>query len=205
MGAPRSFHTAMIAVATGAITLGLASCSIREDAAPRQIPEEQSADFGATPSGQDAIGDRTIYLLTPVGADEQPQLRSVRRNTSANPSDLIDSLLDGPNLEENRAGLTSALPDDLTLLGATTVGTRLTIDLSEAITLLSDLGQRDALAQIVATATGIDQIKQVRILVAGETTSWPIGDGEVTDRPLTIYDYPGFVESSQPSFAALPP
>jgi spore germination protein GerM len=90
------------------------------------------------------------------------------------------------------------------MLESTTVGTRLTLDFNDAITLLSDLGQREALAQIVATATGVEQIKQVRILVDGETRSWPISNGEVTDRPLSIYDYPGFVETSQPPYPALP-
>jgi spore germination protein GerM len=179
------------------------SCSIREDAAPREIPQAENEVFGEFPTGEDASGDRSIYLLTPVNADEQPQLRSVRRNTSSNPLDLLDSLLLGPNLQENEDGLTSALPDDLMVLDTRTVGTRLTIDLNDALTRLSDVGQRVALAQIVATVTSIDRVQQVRVLVDGENRPWPTGDGTVTDRPLSIYDYPGLVESSQPPFPAL--
>jgi spore germination protein GerM len=196
--------TGLRRVVVAAVALSvMASCSIREDAAPRPIPEDPTAPFGEFPTGEVASGDRSIYLLAPVGADEQQLLRSVRRNTSSSPTDVLESLLLGPNAEENEDGLTSALPDDLVVLDTRTVGTRLTIDLNDALIRLSDLGQRVALAQIVATVTGIEQVQQVRILVDGETRPWPTGDGEVTDRPLSIYDYPGYVESSQPPFAAL--
>ena len=47
-------------------------------------------------------------------------------------------------------------------------------------------------------------MQQVRLRVDGENQGWPTGDGEVTDRPLTIYDYPEFLETSQPDFPALP-
>lgn len=183
----------------------MTSCSIREDAAPRPIPESQTGGFGVFATGDIAEGDRTIYLLALAGPGEQEQLRSVRRSTSLTPSALLNSLLRGPNRPELDAGLSTAIPDDLEIISPTrTVGSRLTIDLNDALTKLSDRGLRQALAQIVATVTAIDQVQQVRILVEGENRTWPTGDGEVTDRPLSIYDFPGFVESSQPPYAALP-
>ncbi len=113
-------------------------------------------------------------------------------------------MLAGGNEDESALGLTSAIPADLEIEQARTVGTRLTIDINDALGELSDLGLRQALAQIVATASEIDQVQQVRLRVGGQNQGWPTGDGEVTDRPLTIYDYPGFLESSQPAFPALP-
>jgi hypothetical protein len=40
--------------------------------------------------------------------------------------------------------------------------------------------------------------------IEGEPGVWPLGNGELTQSPLTKYDYPGLVESSQPAFPAIP-
>jgi len=181
-----------------------ASCAIREDSVPRAIPLDQRGNFGDVATGDVAEGASRIYLLSPVGTDEQPRLRAVRREEAADAEELLTSLLLGANEGENALGLTSAIPDELVIDEATTVGTRLTIDINDALNELSDLGLRQALAQIVATASEVDQVQQVRLRVGGENQGWPTGDGEVTDRPLTIYDYPEFLESSQPDFPALP-
>lgn len=182
------------------------SCSIREDPEPRAIPEDDANVFGAnTATGDVATGDRSIYLVTPTGADEQPQLRSVRRqDASSDPLDLLTSLVAGPNPDEGGAGLSSVIPSELVIRDARTVGTRLTINMNDELSTLSDSGLRLALAQIVATASEIDEVQQIRLRVNGENRSWPTGSGEVTDQPLSIYDYPGFVETSQPAFPALP-
>ena len=181
-----------------------ASCAIREDAVPRDIPIDQRGNFGELARGDAAEGASRIYLLSPVGTDEQPRLRAVPRSEAANAEELLTSLLAGANEDENALGLTSAIPADLEIEQARTVGTRLTIDINDALNELSDLGLRQALAQIVATASEVDQVQQVRLHVGGQNQGWPTGDGEVTDRPLTIYDYPEFLESSQPDFPALP-
>jgi spore germination protein GerM len=181
----------------------LASCAIREDGAPREIPIDQRGNFGEVATGDAAEGASRIYLLSPVGTDEQPRLRAVPRSDAANAEELLTSLLAGANEDENALGLTSAIPTDLEIEQARTVGTRLTIDINDALSELSDLGLRQALAQIVATASEVDQVQQVRLRVNGQNQGWPTGDGEVTDRPLTIYDYPEFLESSQPDFPAL--
>ncbi len=182
----------------------VASCSISEDAAPRVIPLDQRGNFGDAATGDAAEGGGRIYLLSPLGAEDQALLRSVPRSEAADAEELLRSLLAGPNEDETALGLSTAIPPDLEIQQATTVGTRLTIDVNAAFGDLSDLGLRQALAQIVATASQIDQVQQVRLRVDGQNQGWPTGDGEVTDRPLTIYDYPGFLESSQPDFPALP-
>jgi spore germination protein GerM len=191
---------AMLVVLASLVT----SCSIREDAAPRDIPVEQRGNFGEIATGQAAVGGGRIYLLGPVDGDEQAQLRAVQREEASSPADLLNSLLDGANEDENSIGLSTAIPADLVIDQARTVGTRLTIDINDAFNELSDLGLRQAIAQIVATASEIDQVQQIRIRVNGENQGWPTGDGEVTDRPLSIYDYPGFLETSPPAFPALP-
>lgn len=185
-------------------SIAVTGCGIREDPAPRAIPEEDRANFGEIATGDAAEGGSRIYLLSPVATDDLTQLRAVARDVSSSPKELLTSLIAGANPDENAAGLSSAIPSDLKIIEARTVGTRLTIDINEALNDLSDLGLRQALAQIVATAVEIDQVQLVRLRVNGENKNWPTGDGEVTDQPLSIYDYPGLLETSQPSFPALP-
>lgn len=185
-------------------TIAVSGCAIREDPAPRAIPEEERAAFGEIATGDAAEGGGRIYLLSPVAPDAQTQLRAVPRIEPANPEELLTSLVAGPNEAESERGLSSAIPSDLEILAARTVGTRLTIDINDALDELSDEGLRQALAQIVATAVAIDQVQLVRLRVDGENQVWPTGDGEGTREPLSIYDYPGFLETSQPNFPAPP-
>lgn len=187
-----------------AATIALAGCAIREDPAPRAIPEEDRANFGEIATGDAAEGGGRIYLLSPVEPEAPPQLRAVSRVEPANPEELLSSLVAGANEDESALGLSSAIPTDLVVLDARTVGTRLTIDINGALDELSDQGLRQALAQIVATAVSIDQVQLVRLRVDGENQVWPTGDGEGTDQPLSIYDYPGFLETSQPDFPTPP-
>ncbi|MGB3737673.1 MAG: GerMN domain-containing protein [Ilumatobacter sp.] len=191
---------------TAAVTAALlfTGCAIREDPVPRAISEEDQANFGEIATGDVAEGGGRIYLVSPSAPDAQPQLRAVSRNEPANPQELLRSLVLGANPDESALGLSSAIPTDLEIIGARTVGTRLTIDINDALDELSDQGLRQALAQIVATASSIDQVQLVRLRVDGEPQVWPTGDGEGTDQPLSIYDYPGFLETSQPDFTAPP-
>ena len=187
-----------------AVTVAFAGCAIREDPAPRSIAEENRANFGQIATGDAAVGGGRIYLLSPVEPEAPPQLRAVSRVEPANPVELLSSLVLGANEDESALGLSSAIPSDLVILDARTVGARLTIDINDALNELSDLGLRQALAQIVATAVAIDQVQIVRLRVDGEIQVWPTGDGEGTDQPLSIYDYPGFLETSQPDFPTPP-
>ena len=182
----------------------LTSCAIAEDAVPRTITVDADSEFGVVAGGAAAAGDRIIYLLAPLGAEEQRRLRAVRRETSADPREVLQELVSGENVEENAAGLNSAIPADLEIGAARTVGTRLTVDINDALGELSEVGLLQALAQIVATATEIEQVQQVRLRVDGENRAWPTGDGEVSELPLTIYDFPEFLETSQPGFPTTP-
>lgn len=185
-----------------AIPLSAAGCSIREDAEPRDIQTEVG-DFGSAATGDAAVGGNLIYLLTPPNDEGQRRLRAVTRGESG-PNELITSLFAGPNDTEVESSLGTAIPAELQLVSASTVGTRLTIDVGTELTELGDDGIRLALAQIVATASELEGIERVRIRVDGRNQAWPTGDGRLVDEELSIYDYPGFLESSQPAFTAPP-
>ncbi|MFN3254658.1 MAG: GerMN domain-containing protein [Ilumatobacter sp.] len=194
----------LLAILTVALA-ALAGCSIREDTVPRDIPSDRVGGFGDIATGDAAVGASRIFLLTPPGADDQRQLRAVPRTVTGGPEALLRSLFAGPNPTEIQASLSTAIPPELQLDSARAVGRVLTIDIDDGLAELSDSGVRSALAQIVATATQLDGVERVRIRVFGENQAWPTGNGRLVDEPLSIYDYPGLLESSQPAFTALPP
>lgn len=192
------------AVALAVAALTLAGCTIAEDSAPRVVPIAERGQFGDRPTGGAAEGTARIFLVTGSG-DEQPRLRSVLRDVANEPEAILGALLDGANAVEQDSGLSSFLPAGLELLSGRVRGRLLTIDMTDAFDELTADALRFAVAQLVTTASEIDGVENVRLQVNGENQVWPLGDGQNTDRVLTAYDYPSFVESSQPAYPATPP
>jgi hypothetical protein len=192
-------------VASTLITLAaLAGCSIQPEASPNDLPDEVANVFGEPATGDEAAGTNRIYLLAPPDVDAPQRLRSVQRDVAPAADSVLESLFAGPNADERDAQLDTAIPTDVELLDARSVGQVLTVDLNDVFDDLTPEGLRLAVAQIVSTATDIDGVQSVQLRVEGEPRVWPLGSGELTDRPLTQYDYPGLVESSQPEFPAIP-
>lgn len=190
--------------ALGMIALSVSGCAIRTDAGPSDIAEERNAVFGEPARGDEAAGTNRIFLLAPADPDAPQVLRSVMRDVAASPTAILSSLFAGPNVSERENQLDTALPSGVELLSARQVGALLTVDVSDAFEDLTPDGLELAVAQIVATATELDGITSVQLRIDGAPRVWPLGNGELTERPLTIYDYPGVVESSQPAFPAIP-
>lgn len=189
----------IVAVALAAVAL--ASCGMRPDAAPRDLPEEErTIAIGGEPSGSDASGANRIYLVAP---GEERLLRSVPRQASTR-AELIEILLAGPNDDELAAQYSSFIPPTTELISARTQGQVLTINLSGGITELSGANLAQAVAQIVYTASELDGIEAVQLRVDDEELAWPKASGETTSDPLRIYDYPNLVVTAQPDFPPLP-
>jgi len=181
------------------------ACAIQPESAPNDLPAERSNVFGDPATGDVAAGDNRIYLLTPADDDQPERLRSVLRDVPTEPAAVLESLFAGPNRAEREEGLDTAIPADVGLTAPPrTVGQVLTIDVNDVFDALNADSLELAVAQIVNTATTIEGVRAVRLRIAGETRVWPLGSGELTDRPLTVYDYPGVVESSQPAFPGIP-
>ncbi len=183
----------------------MSGCSIQPDASPNDLPAERSEVFGDPATGDVAAGTNRIYLLAPTDPEAPQRLRAVQRAAPTAPASVLASLFAGPNATERRdAQLDTAIPPDVELLAARPVGKVLTVDLTDGFGELTPDGLRLAVAQIVSTATDIDGVESVQLRIDGEERVWPLGNGELADRPLTKYDYPGLVESSQPAFPAIP-
>ncbi len=189
------------------LVVALSACSIQPDASPNDLPAERADVFGEPATGDEAAGTNRIYLLAPTDPEAPQRLRSVQRDVLSTPKPVLDSLFAGPNASERDSQLDTAIPAEVELLTARQVGPLLTVDLSDLSDVFGELtpdALRLTVAQIVATATELGDVQSVQLRVDGERRVWPLGNGELTDRPLTQYDYPGLVESTQPAFPAIP-
>jgi Sporulation and spore germination len=189
----------MVAVAT------LASCGISAESAPRDI--ELSSEEDST--GRAAVGTGQIFLVQPIAGGAAPMLVSVQRATGGSvggdPSPVLDVLFDGPNEAEIEGNITTFLPDGLTVVDwSIRSGGVVTIDLPEAFGELTGRSLIFALAQIVHTVTADGRVNGVRITIGGEAREWPDVNSQLQSDPLTVFDYPGLVRSTQPAFPAVP-
>ena len=183
----------------------LGACGIQPDDAPRDIAvEDRQLLPDDAIGGSEASGSSRIYLVTPTESDAQRRLRSVQRAVQSRPSPLLEVLFDGPNASELRDRMSTALPAGLRLVSNRLVGDVLFVDVSDEITALSGDVLILAVAQIVYTASEIDNVREVRLRVDGQDLPWPRGDGQTMPGGLTVYDYPGIVESAQPAYPAIP-
>jgi Sporulation and spore germination len=192
-----------VLAALAALVLFAAGCSIQPDASPRDIPDEDRGAFGADEAtGDEAGGSALIFLLAPPASGGEQLLRSVMRDVGTT-SAAVRALFAGPNSAEQADELDTAIPPDLVMNSERTLGRVSIIDVNDALDSLDAVDLRMALAQIVMTATASDDVDSVQIRVNGEEEVWPRGDGELTGRPLTPFDYPGMVESTQPPYPSL--
>lgn len=118
--------------------------------------------------------------------------------------ELIQTLFNGPNDAERDAQFSTAIPDGLRLLSARVQGSVLYLDITDELSTLSGPGLVQALAQIVYTASELDGVQSVQLLVDNHVTGWPRANLESTNGTLRTYDYPGMVRTAQPAFPAVP-
>lgn len=186
--------------------VALTSCGIATDDGPRDIPVADQVELGV---GTDnaagaATGTARVYFLSPEVTGQSALLASVARDVAETPTALLTALLAGPNEAEQSNQFRTAVPVGTELLDARRQGFVLRVDLSAEVLELSGQVLITAIAQIVFTAAELDGVRGVKILVAGADQQWPRGSGQLTSTPLTIYDYPGLVPSSQPDYPAIP-
>ena len=202
----RSHRSPLVALVVTMLAL-LAACGIDNDAAPRNIPEgdRPSLTNSATQAAGAASGTDRIYLLAPESPNEAQHLRATQRDVGASATLRLQSLFGNMTVVEVASRLRTAIPEGLQLHSAVLqAGGTLVVDVSDQLLDLSAATLIDAVAQIVFTASEVESVQRVDLLVDGKSRQWPAGDGELQADPLTVYDFPGFVESSQPDFPAIP-
>ena len=195
------------AVASLVAVIAIAGCGIDTDSSPRDISDANRAALAnvSTQAAGSVTGSDRIYLLAPDQTSDAPHLRAATRNVGGSATQRLTSLFGALTVGEVSSRLHSAIPDGLQLRSSTlqSNGT-LVVDVSDQLLGLSTNALIDAVAQIVFTASEVQNVKRVQLLVDGAERQWPAADGELQAEPLTVYDYPGFVESTQPDFPAVP-
>ena len=187
--------------------IALSACGISNDSLPRDIPEADRSPFigAAAPATGTSAGTDRIYLIAPELPNEPLRLRAAPRDVGASAALRLTSLFGALSASEAKARLRTAIPETLQLRAATlqTNGT-LIVDVTDPILSLTSTALIDAVAQIVFTSSEVRNVQRVELLVDGVAHQWPGGDGALRTAPLTVYDFPGFIETTQPDFPAVP-
>jgi spore germination protein GerM len=188
------------------LAVALASCSIKPEGGPRDIPQRDRGELNSDSEqgGGAATGSGRIYLLTAEVTGQPRTLKSVARDVGNTPADALRVLFKGPNSEELQARMRSAIPVGTQLNRVRQNGSVLVVDVSNELQQLNGEALIDGVAQIVLTASEITGVSQISITIDGVPQQWPSGNGELKSRPLTRYDFPGLVVSSQPQFPSVP-
>jgi hypothetical protein len=202
-----SHRRSLLFVACAALLAIVAtSCSIDPEGSPRDIAERDRRDLSSTftQAAGAATGAGRIFLLSPEVLGQPRTLQSVARDVGDAPAKAIRALFDGPNTDELQAMLRSAIPPGTQLIDMGLDGGELIVNVSSDLQQLTGEALIDGVAQIVLTASEITGVASVAITIDGVPQQWPAGSGELQSQPLTRYDFPGLVLSSQPAFPSVP-
>jgi hypothetical protein len=189
------------------VVVAFAGCAVPNQSEPHNVPANQRFDLSGGPGnavGGGGADAPRVYFLS-VSKDGVEKLQPAARPVPAIPSDVLRALLAGLSPVELSRGWRTWVPSDTqvrgTLLGSDGI---LTVDLTKAFYQATGEFQQKAVAQIVFTAMGLDEVKGVLITIEGQepTDGWPIGDGTLKREALTRYDYPALDPSQFPNVPA---
>lgn len=194
------------AAVIGAGVIGLSSCSIDPEGTPRDIAVRDRQDLRVNfdqPAGA-ATGSGRIFLLSPEVIGQPRTLQSVARDVGDTPAEAMRALFEGPNSDELQRRLRTAITPGTRLLDVAQDGDELIVSVSSELQQLTSEALIDGVAQIVLTASEISGVSTVTIAIDGVPQQWPTASGELQSQPLTRYDFPGLMQTSQPSFPSVP-
>jgi spore germination protein GerM len=189
--------------------MALAACGIPNDSQPRDVADNERLELSgqkAPAQAASSVGPKVYFLSqAPSGQD---RLQPAGRNVSSTPTAVLTELFNGLTKDEQQERRwRTSIPADTKLMSAVqeSDGT-LVIDLNQAFFQATSENQIKAVAQIVFTATGIDGVQRVKILVEGQPQGWLRGDGtaQPVGEPLTQYAYPELNPTSQPEYPPAP-
>jgi spore germination protein GerM len=203
-GAARRRVNVGLGVAVAA--LALPACAISTDPTPRDVAsQELTPAVGPDAEPIRAEGTVRVYLesVDDLGTG-RVRLRAVNRDVTESADAVIAALLAGPSRQEVNDQLRSAIPVDVQVRSITTNGTTLLIDLSSEFADLAGANLVTAVAQIVLTATELNNVDEVLLLVEGEDPQWPNAAGVLRPGALTRFDYIELLDWAQPAYPAVP-
>ncbi len=129
----------------------------------------------------------TVFFLNSTS-----QLQSEPRVVAAPAplSSIINTMLAGPTIAEAAGGVFSAIPSDVTLLGTSTQGGVVTVNMNSAFGEITGTSTELAVAQIVATvATENGYGTGIIFEIEGQRTSVPIANGSQVAGPVYLIEF----------------
>jgi len=186
------------ALAVLAVGLLAAGCAIPTQSAPSSIaPSKVPFDLlnphlpttTTTLPKPSSLVPVKVFFLNSTG-QLQPEPRVV---ASPAPLDsIINAMLAGPTSAEASSGVFSAIPSDVSLLGTSTQGDVVTVNMNSAFGQITGTSTELAVAQIVATvATENGLGTGVIFEIDGQRTSVPIANGSQVAGPVYVIEFLG--------------
>lgn len=186
-----------------ACALGAGACSVSTNEEPvaagdifQDFLETTTTTTAVTTPAADSRPETVWFLDTSGGAT---RLEDVTRefDLDAGIEEVLASLVTVPPDTEGaeriaESGLTTAIPESAALSSAALASpgsTELVVDVSGLFGSIAGSQLRNALAQIVWTATEPPGVDSVSFRADGEQVSPIIGSGETVDRPVDTSDY----------------
>lgn len=160
---------------------------------PQTTPRENPATSPASrASPMEVVKSTSVAVLYFIRVDDDGVIsrHEVKRTIDASDSpmtDALNALMAGPDADELARGFISLIPSDARLLSAQVRGSTAYLNFNEAFMYnrYGIEGYAGQLKQIVYTATGFPTVKDVQILIDGQTRDYLGGDGVFIGKPLS--------------------
>ena len=158
-----------------------------------------SGSGGASPSGQ-ATTEVALYFTR--GERVVRVMRTVPKVTRIG-AEAVKALLGGPNGDEQRAGLSTAIPASTQFRDLVITEGVARVDMTGAFESGGGgLALTLRLAQVTCTLDAFSSVTGVRFALDGQLVDVLSGDGVVVDRPVSCDSYGEYLEGSNPPPAA---
>lgn len=180
--------TLLFVIACGGAT---PSSTVLADA-PTTSPASTSAETTTPPANGTVEADH-VFMMQDSGGNkvrQGPFLVSVYRPLGeVTPTQLVETLMDGPTAAETAAGISSAIPD-VTMRSVSISDGVATVDLDQAFEQGGgSLLMTSRLAQLTYTLTAVDGVDGVRLRLGGQDVTVFSGEGIILDDPMTRRDF----------------
>lgn len=167
-----------------AIAKSDASKDSKSNEANKSQSQQETKESAAVPKTTEV----TLYFIT-IDSDGSVNRKSVKRSLAKSDSPLTDSintLLQGPSLDEKSKNMMTLIPNGTKLLGASVKNGTATLNFSEnfEFNTVGVEGYIAQLMQIVFTATEFPTVKNVQFLIEGEKRNYLGSEGQWIGTPL---------------------
>lgn len=177
------------------LALLVAGCGIPDDSQARRVPRND-VPFDLLASGAVETTTTTVpsrpepvVVYFHSGGHMVPVTREVQSPATAEKA--LQALIKGPTAAEAKRGLRTSIGRSTTILSATVGdGGIVTIDVTNSFHVSSQTETIFAAAQMVYTATALEEVRGVKFTLEGERATIYQGDGQQTGYPVSRLTYP---------------